>query len=129
MPPQGPCAPRMAVLFAAGEGTPPVAASTRLAPLVKFLGEHPDTTLTVSGHADSTGSDDGNIALSHRRARSVAKLLETAGVARSRMTVRGFGAFQPLEGSDESAPDNRRVILRVRGVPSCDQLPEEVIAP
>lgn len=127
--PMGPCAPRVSVLFTLGEGTTGPGIPPRLAPFAKFLVDHPDTTVTVSGHADATGSDDSNIALSHRRARSVAKLLEDAGVAKSRMTVRGFGAFQPLEGSDEAAPDNRRVILRVRGMPSCDQLPEEVIAP
>lgn len=125
----GPCAPRISVLFSSGEPQPPVGAAKRLGALVKLLSDHPDLTLTVNGHADSTGSDDKNIALSHRRAKAVAKLLEDAGVGHARMTVRGFGAFQPLEGSDEAAPDNRRVILRVRGMPSCEQVPEEVIAP
>lgn len=127
--PQGPCAPKVTVQFGYAEVAPSPNAPAKLATFAKFLIDHPDVTLAVNGHADSTGSDDGNIALSHKRARAVAKILEDAGVAKSRMTVRGYGAFQPLEGSDEAAPDNRRVLLRVRGMPSCDQTPEEVIAP
>lgn len=122
------CAPRVTVLFTLGEGQPPITTATRLASFVDWLKQHPDTTLLVNGHADATGDEDKNVALSHRRARAVAKLVEEAGVARSRITARGFGAYQPLEGEDETDGDNRRVNLRVRGLPAC-ATPEEVIAP
>ncbi len=109
---------------AAAPGAGPRAELDRLA---AWLGEHPSTSVLVHGHADALGTDDGNLRLSHMRAESVARTLELHGVSRERMTVRGYGAYQPVEGLREDAADNRRVVVHVRG--ECPRDFEEVIGP
>ena len=52
--------------------------------------------VTVTGHADSTGNDAANQALSLRRAQAIADLLEQGGVPRAKLSVMGRGATQPL---------------------------------
>lgn len=63
----------------------------------------------IEGHTDSVGSRASNIALSQRRAQSVADFLAGNGVERSRLAVRGYGPDRPLPGLRASAGENRRV--------------------
>lgn len=67
------------------------------------------TGLTVTGHADRSGSDEYNYALSERRARNVASLLSAAGVAS--VTVEAKGEAVPLVETADGIrePQNRRV--------------------
>ncbi|MFO0616361.1 MAG: OmpA family protein [Polyangiaceae bacterium] len=122
-----PQCPPVRVGFQSNAFGPSPAAITELDRLAAWLREHSDTTLVVSGHADAVGTEDGNLRLSHIRAESIARELSARGVARSRMTVRGYGAYQPLEGVLEDAADNRRVVIYVRG--DCLRGFEEVIGP
>lgn len=75
-----------------------------------FVGQA-DTAILVVGHTDSTGSADTNQKLSERRARAVADLLASQGIARERMYFQGAGASRPV--ADNSDPllrgKNRRV--------------------
>lgn len=63
----------------------------------------------IEGHTDSVGGRQGNLALSQRRAQSVADFLIGAGVGRDRLVVRGYGPDRPLAGLRASAGENRRV--------------------
>jgi len=63
----------------------------------------------IEGHTDSVGSRASNIALSQRRAQSVAEFLAGKGVERNRLSVRGYGPDRPLPGLRASAGENRRV--------------------
>lgn len=63
----------------------------------------------IEGHTDSVGSRASNVALSQRRARSVADFLTGKGVERNRLLVRGYGPDRPLPGVRASAGENRRV--------------------
>lgn len=63
----------------------------------------------IAGHTDASGSWAYNVGLSHRRAAAVAAFLESLGVPRSRVEVRGYGPDQPLEGRSPTAPEHRRV--------------------
>lgn len=63
----------------------------------------------IEGHTDSVGSRQSNIALSQRRAQSVADFLVGAGVGRERLTVRGYGPDRPIPGTRASDGRNRRV--------------------
>jgi len=73
--------------------------------------------VSVEGHTDSIGSADANLALSERRARSVADALAGLGVAGSRLSIQGLGETYPVaanvhgDGSDNPAgrARNRRV--------------------
>ena len=60
------------------------------------LSNQPNTEVRIIGHTDSTGSDSYNLALSQRRATSVADYLTTRGVQSARLGTRGFGEGAPL---------------------------------
>ncbi|MBM4398210.1 MAG: OmpA family protein, partial [Deltaproteobacteria bacterium] len=68
----------------------------------------------VSGHADETGSEEYNAALSRRRAQGVVQYLVSRGVQRSRLSIEAYGEACPAAGneSDEGRQRNRRVEFR-----------------
>jgi len=72
-------------------------------------------TVAVEGHTDSRGSDAYNDGLSKRRAQAVADYLAEHGIARTRMSVEGFGESRPVASNDtdDGRAQNRRVELRV----------------
>jgi hypothetical protein len=126
-PPPTPCPP-LVVELKMGAVVPPEAARVALEGLARWLVEHDTVTVVVDGHADASGSDDANLRLSRTRATLVGVALERAGVAKSRITTRGFGAFWPM---DEAPPDpswNRRVVIQTKGA-TCPRDQVEVIAP
>lgn len=63
----------------------------------------------IEGHTDAVGNRAGNVALSRRRAQSVADFLVAMGVPRSRIEVQGYGPDRPLPGTNRTSPQNRRV--------------------
>ena len=79
------------------------------------LVQYHDTTLTIAGHTDNTGSDAINEPLSKRRAQSVADYLNRRGVAASRLSTIGYGSRQPVAGNDtvEGRAKNRRVEILI----------------
>ncbi len=66
--------------------------------------------IQVAGHCDERGSDEYNLALGERRAKSVAKYLETLGVKADRISTISYGKEKPAaQGNDEAAwSKNRR---------------------
>ncbi|MBY0422890.1 MAG: OmpA family protein [Parvularculaceae bacterium] len=76
------------------------------------LKEFNKTSISVNGHADSTGTDQHNLALSQRRAGSVADYLASQGVAGGRLRAAGFGESQPI--ADNNTADGRRQNRRVQ---------------
>src|SRR5262249_42430381 len=113
------CAPLFSVAFARDRGNAAIdrAAAARMA---RWLERHPEATLVVDGHTDARGPRSWNLSLSHARAASVPRSLALAGLPRRRITVRAFGAYQPLVGHAERDGDNRRVSLSVPGQVACD---------
>ncbi len=65
--------------------------------------------LTVTGHADRSGSDEYNYALSDRRARNIASLLSASGVTSVAVEAKGESVplVETVDGIRE--PQNRRV--------------------
>jgi outer membrane protein OmpA-like peptidoglycan-associated protein len=80
------------------------------------LNQYPQTVVDVIGHADSTGADDYNQALSERRAGSVAGYLVNRGMLRERLFVMGRGESQPIasNATEQGRAQNRRVEVVVR---------------
>jgi outer membrane protein OmpA-like peptidoglycan-associated protein len=74
------------------------------------------TQVTVEGHTSSVAKKPNNLVamrLSTQRAQVVADVLEQLGVARNRLTVKGYGnANQPFP--DPSDPRNRSVVVRFK---------------
>ena len=77
------------------------------------LREYDKTIVAVSGHTDSTGPAEYNMALSEKRARSVASYLKTRGIVDARFEIIGFGEQYPIASNDtkEGRAQNRRVEL------------------
>jgi outer membrane protein OmpA-like peptidoglycan-associated protein len=71
--------------------------------------------VTITGHADSTGKDTPNLALSTGRAEVVRSMLKARGVDPDLLAVRGAGPLEPLkrETTDEDRSINRRVSFTV----------------
>ena len=105
------------VYFAVESATLLPLATEKLDETVALLKRYPDLQVDIAGHADSTGSDDFNMALSTRRAEVVKRYLEQAGIDSGRLTARGYGESQPAESNDSALgrADNRRVELHAMG--------------
>ncbi len=75
----------------------------------------PDIKVEIDGHTDGKGSDAYNQKLSDSRAMSVASYLVSHGVAKDRLSSKGFGKSMPIadNATDEGREQNRRVELKV----------------
>lgn len=63
--------------------------------LVAMLRDNPNITIEMASHTDRKGSEEYNIALSQRRAKSVVDYLIAAGIAPDRLQARGYGESRP----------------------------------
>ena len=77
----------------------------------EYLAAHGGQSAVLEGHADERGSSEYNVALSERRAKSVAKNLRLQGVGDGQLRVLSYGEEKPAaEGHEETAwGQNRRV--------------------
>ncbi|HEX4047027.1 MAG TPA: OmpA family protein [Elusimicrobiota bacterium] len=71
----------------------------------------PRLKLMIFAHTDDIGSDEYNLDLSQRRAKSVSFYLASKGVPPPSMRFRGFGASKPIasNATEEGRAKNRRV--------------------
>lgn len=81
----------------------------------KVLKEFDKTAIKVSGHTDSTGSDELNQRLSEQRAESVRQYLIRREVASGRIQAQGYGSRYPVasNSTDQGRQANRRVELEL----------------
>lgn len=75
----------------------------------------PGAKVAVVGYTDNTGDDAINVPLSASRAKSVAGVLVSDGVASGGVTSQGAGSARPVAGNDTPAgrAQNRRVEITV----------------
>ncbi|MCM1075867.1 MAG: OmpA family protein [Bacteroides sp.] len=64
--------------------------------IVEMLRDNPNITIEMASHTDRKGSDEYNIALSGRRAKSVVDYLIAAGIATDRLQSQGYGESRPV---------------------------------
>lgn len=76
----------------------------------------PDVHVLVTGHTDSIGDKDYNVALGERRAESVVNYMVSEGVDSARLTPVGLGFSQPVADNttEEGRSQNRRIEFRAR---------------
>ena len=76
----------------------------------RWLQANPDVRVIIEGHCDDRGTNEYNLALGERRARSARRFLETLGVESSRTRTVSYGEERPLETgtSEEIRARNRR---------------------
>lgn len=72
-----------------------------------------DTLLTVEGHADRSGPEPYNLALSRRRAERVRAYLAGRGIPDPALTATAYGEDRPLVGTPDGVPEpqNRYVTV------------------
>jgi outer membrane protein OmpA-like peptidoglycan-associated protein len=78
----------------------------------------PSARLQISGHADASGPDRHNMALSLRRANRVAGYLITKGIDAVRLKAVGYGETRPIAPNDteDNRARNRRIEVEVTGL-------------
>ena len=103
------------VNFEFNKATLTLNAKSLLDKVADALVARPDIKVEVDGHTDGKGSDDYNLKLSDSRAKSVVSYLSAHGIAKDRMSAKGFGKSMPIADNttDEGREVNRRVELKV----------------
>jgi len=106
------------VTFASGSAAIPAAEARDLADLGRvmrqLLDDNPREVFLIEGHTDATGKAAMNLALSDRRAESVAlALTEYFDIPPENMIVQGYGETELLIDTQASESRNRRVEVRV----------------
>jgi peptidoglycan-associated lipoprotein len=83
---------------------------------ITWLKEHADAVVLIEGHCDERGTDEYNVALGERRAKSVRDLLAEHGIAPERVSTTSFGREKPLcTGTGEDCRmKNRRAEFRIK---------------
>ena len=86
----------------------------RLAELMRsMIADNPREVFLIEGHTDAVGGAAYNLALSDRRAESVALALSGIfGVPPENMVVQGYGESDLKVATTQDEPQNRRVALR-----------------
>lgn len=103
------------LLFDFDSSTLRAAARSNLSELAETLNDMSDSELLISGHTDSVGTDEYNMTLSERRAKSAADYLMGRGVSGARINVVGLGETEPVATNDTAAgrQQNRRVEVAI----------------
>lgn len=63
--------------------------------LVQLLKDNPNITIEMASHTDRVGTDEYNISLSERRAKSVIDYLIEHGISADRLQYQGYGKSRP----------------------------------
>ncbi len=91
-----------------------------------ILADYADTNISVTGHTDSSGNDQYNLALSEKRAKSVAEYLKSHGLDPNRFTVQWFGETKPKY--DNTTPEGRKKNRRVElGIVANEKMQKEAL--
>ena len=106
------------VTFASGSAAIDPSEAKKLTKLGNFITDliaaNPNEVFLIEGHTDAVGSAASNLALSDRRAESVAKALtEYFDVPPENLVVQGYGESELLVPSQGDERANRRVAVRV----------------
>ena len=105
--------------FARGRSGLDASGKAHLDRLATAVNGCPQASLRIAGYADAAGRAQPNLALSRRRARSVASYLTNKGIDAKRLEAVGYGETRPVAPNDSRAnrAKNRRieVVARERG--------------
>jgi outer membrane protein OmpA-like peptidoglycan-associated protein len=105
------------VFFDTGKSSLRSESDAELERLVKLMKDVPGLKIELSGHTDNTGSAQGNIKLSQARAEAVVTFLAGKGIAKNRMTAKGYGSSKPVDTNNtaDGRQNNRRTEFEITG--------------
>ena len=103
------------ILFDFNKSTLKTAAKTQLDKFATEMADMPETNITVYGHTDNVGTAAANKKVSDQRANTVAKYLNTKGIAKERITAEGLSFDFPAadNNTEEGRAQNRRVEIYI----------------
>jgi outer membrane protein OmpA-like peptidoglycan-associated protein/tetratricopeptide (TPR) repeat protein len=83
--------------------------------IIQLLQSNETLRIEVSGHTDNTGSTAANTKLSTARAKAVVDYLVKKGIAKNRLTYKGYASSQPVAPNKtaKGRAQNRRVEFKV----------------
>ena len=83
--------------------------------LVRLMEDNPGMHIEIAGHTDNVGSEAYNLQLSEQRARTVFDYLVDNGIAKDRLTFKGYGFSVPIadNNTEEGRAQNRRTAFTV----------------
>jgi len=105
------------ILFAVDSATLSPQSMSSLDEFAQVMREYPKTAILIQGYTDSTGSEQYNMQLSERRAKSVYNHLALREVEQGRMAAIGYGEGYPVadNATSQGRAQNRRVSILVKG--------------
>jgi outer membrane protein OmpA-like peptidoglycan-associated protein len=82
----------------------------------KYLDQNLQARLSITGHTDAIGSDEYNLALGFRRAKSVQLYFESKGIPANRIIVESGGEKEPADNNNTTTgrANNRRTIITIK---------------
>jgi outer membrane protein OmpA-like peptidoglycan-associated protein len=83
--------------------------------LISFLSKNPNVKIELGGHTDNVGSAKSNQVLSNNRAKAVYDYLVANGVAKERLSTKGYGDTKPIASNDteQGRAENRRTEFKI----------------
>ena len=102
--------------FKSGKSDISVEAEIILDDVATWLRENADIVVEIRGHTDADGPGELNTRLSRERAEAVRAYLITQGIDGARLSARGFGEQEPVDGNetDKGKARNRRIEFYVK---------------
>ncbi len=80
--------------------------------LVQVMKSNPNLTILAKSHTDNRGSDAYNLSLSDRRAKSTVQYVISKGIAKARITGKGFGENEPKVDCKENCTEEQHALNR-----------------
>ncbi len=101
--------------FSSGSSELTADARNSLMNVIAAMHKNPGIRIAIMAHTDDRGNAKDNLALSMRRAQSVATYLGNEGVAANRIEAEGYGEMLPLvqNVTDADRATNRRIEIRI----------------
>lgn len=86
--------------------------------VITLMKENPTLKVEIDAHTDDIGSDNYNLILSNKRAKSVMEYLTQNNIQVERFSAKGYGETQAKfkNDSDENRAKNRRVELKILSI-------------
>jgi OmpA-OmpF porin, OOP family len=81
-----------------------------------FLNQNSKSRLSITGHADTIGTDEYNEALGYRRAQSMQHYFESKGMSSDKIILESRGEKEPADNNSTAAgrANNRRTVITIK---------------
>jgi outer membrane protein OmpA-like peptidoglycan-associated protein len=113
------------IYYDLGKATIRKDAAVELDKVVEFLNDNPMISIELGSHSDSRGGARMNQSLSQRRAESAVAYIIKHGVAKNRITAKGYGESKlknkckdGVKCSEKMHQENRRTEIRITKIKS-----------